>query len=305
MKKKIYLAGGCFWGMQAYFKRFYGIMDTSVGYSNGISKETSYNKLKETDHAETLEIVYEDNMIRLEEILLHFFNIIDPLSLNKQGEDVGRQYRTGIYYTSNDDLDIINKIYSFVEKKIGEKLVVEVEKIREYILAEDYHQEYLDKNPNGYCHIKIGKIENPLGTNYTKNLDKLNELEYSITQLGHTEKPFSSELNNEFSKGIYVSVVTGEPLFISSDKFSTSCGWPSFSRPIFTTSLNYFEDNKYMMNRIEVKSSLDDAHLGHVFEDGIKEKGGLRYCINGAALLFIPYDKLKDSSYSDYLIFFR
>lgn len=302
MKRKIYLAAGCFWGTQAYFRRFYGIIETSVGYANGNTLKTSYKELKNTLHVETLELIYDDNIIRLEEILLHYFKIIDPLSLNKQGEDEGTQYRTGIYYEDDNDLKIINKILNYEQKKYDEKILVEVDKINGYILAEDYHQDYLEKNPTGYCHIHIGKLTNPIDFELKNN--KLNEEEYNITQLGYTEAPYSSKLNDEFNKGIYVNVVTGEPIFISDDKFNSNCGWPSFSRPIFTTSMNYYLDTSLGMERTEVKTSRDEAHLGHVFKDGPLNKGGLRYCINGSALKFISYDDLEKYGYEDFKVLF-
>lgn len=305
--KKIYLAGGCFWGMQGYFNKLYGIKKTTVGYANGKSENTSYKMLKDTDHVETLEVFYNEHRIRLEEILLHYFGIIDPLSINKQGGDIGRQYRTGIYYTKEDDLKVVNKIVSYIEKKLNSKLAVEVLPLKHYILAEEYHQDYLDKNPNGYCHININTFKKPLfEKNFSKiDLTKLSELEYMVTQNSFTEKPFSSSLNDVSEKGIYVNIVTGEPLFLSSDKYDAGCGWPSFTRPILSNSLNYIDDYSHNMKRVEVKTKLDDAHLGHVFNDGPIDKGFYRYCINGAALKFIPFEKMEELGYEDYIILFN
>lgn len=153
--KKIYLAGGCFWGVQGYFKNLLGIEKTSVGYANGKTDITDYNSIKSTDHVEAVEIEYNQDIIRLEEILLRLFKIIDPFSLNKQGNDIGRQYRTGIYYTDSKDIKVIEKVCKYIEEKNQKKIAVEVEKLNMYILAEDYHQDYLDKNPKGYCHINL------------------------------------------------------------------------------------------------------------------------------------------------------
>ncbi|CAM3227073.1 peptide-methionine (R)-S-oxide reductase MsrB [Streptobacillus felis] len=308
--KKIYLAGGCFWGMQGYFKRVLGVVNTTVGYANGNTSNTNYRALKETDHVETLEIEYNQNLVRLEELLLRFFKLIDPLSLNKQGGDIGRQYRTGIYYVDENDVNIINKVYDFIENKIGEKLVVENEKLKEYILAEDYHQDYLDKNPDGYCHINLSSVYEPLfDKEYTKPeievlRSKLSNLEFEISQNSATERPFSSEFEDHYEEGIYINVVTGEPLFLSYDKFDAGCGWPSFTRPILTETVNFYEDNSHGMNRIEVKSAKDLAHLGHVFTDGPKAKGSLRYCINGSILRFVPKDKLEEYGYKEYIVLF-
>lgn len=308
--KKIYLAGGCFWGMQGYFKRVLGVVNTTVGYANGISPNTSYKELKLTDHVETLEIEYNSNLVRLEELLLRFFKLIDPLSVNKQGGDIGRQYRTGIYYIDDADIPVINKVYNFIEKKIGSKLVVENEPLREYILAEDYHQDYLDNNPDGYCHINLHSAYEPVFDKiYIKpELEelrtKLSKLEFEISQNSATERPFTSEFEQFEEEGIYINVVTGEPLFLSHDKFDAGCGWPSFTRPILTETVNFYEDNSHGMNRIEVKSAKDLAHLGHVFTDGPRDKGSLRYCINGAILRFVPKEKLEEYGYGDYIVLF-
>lgn len=308
--KKIYLAGGCFWGMEGYFKQLLGVKITSVGYANGKTENTNYKILKETDHSETLEVIYDKNKIRLEEILLHFFRIIDPISINKQGNDVGRQYRTGIYYLDDDDIEVINKVYSYIENKICCKIVVEKEKLKNYIKAEEYHQNYLSKNPNGYCHINLKIVEEPL---FDKKYDKpeievlrreLPPLSFEVTQNSATERAFTSELENFYEKGIYVNIVTGEPLFLSYDKFDSGCGWPSFTRPIINQNIVYRKDESHNMVRTEVLSNRDYAHLGHVFTDGPFDKGSLRYCINGAALRFIPYDKMDELGYEDYKIFF-
>ena len=156
--KKIYLAGGCFWGVQGYFKNLLGIEKTSVGYANGKTDSTDYNSIKSTDHVEAVEIEYNQNIIRLEEILLRLFKIIDPFSLNKQGNDIGRQYRTGIYYIDIEDVKVIEKVCKYIEEKYQKEIAVEVEKLNMYILAEDYHQDYLDKNPKGYCHINLDSV---------------------------------------------------------------------------------------------------------------------------------------------------
>lgn len=308
--KKIYLAGGCFWGVQGYFKNLLGIEKTSVGYANGKTDITDYNSIKSTDHVEAVEIEYNQNIIRLEEILLRLFKIIDPFSLNKQGNDIGRQYRTGIYYIDVEDVKVIKKVCKYIEEKYQKEIVVEVEKLNMYILAEDYHQDYLDKNPKGYCHINLDSVFLPVfDKKYEKpELEKLkntlSKLEFGVTQNSETEKPFSSELEDNYEKGIYVNIVTGEPIFLSLDKFDSGCGWPSFTRPILTENINYYQDLSHGMNRIEVKTKFDKAHLGHVFTDGPLNRGGLRYCINGASLRFVPYNKLDEFGYSDYKIFF-
>lgn len=155
MIREIYLAGGCFWGMEAYFKTIAGVIDTEVGYANGKIEITNYRRVKETDHAETLHILYDDKIITFEKILEYFYYIVYPFSVNKQGNDRGRQYRTGIFLTNSDDLEKAINFISKKQEKEKNKIAIEVEKLKNFVIAEDYHQDYLDKNPNGYCHINI------------------------------------------------------------------------------------------------------------------------------------------------------
>ena len=196
---EIYLAGGCFWGLEEYFSRISGVLQTSVGYANGQVETTNYQLIKETDHAETVQVIYDEKAVSLREILLYYFRVIDPLSVNQQGNDRGRQYRTGIYYKYEEDLPTINTVVREQELLIGRKIAVEVEKLRHYILAEDYHQDYLKKNPGGYCHIDVRDAEKPLidAVNYEKPSqavlrENLSEESYRVTQEAATEAPFSN-----------------------------------------------------------------------------------------------------------------
>ena len=301
---EIYLAGGCFWGLEEYFSRISGVLQTSVGYANGQVETTNYQLIKETDHAETVQVVYDEKVVSLREILLYYFRVIDPLSVNQQGNDRGRQYRTGIYYKDEEDLPTINTVVREQELLIGRKIAVEVEKLRHYILAEDYHQDYLKKNPGGYCHIDVRDAEKPLidAADYEKPSqavlkEKLSEESYRVTQEGATEAPFSNAYDQTFEEGIYVDITTGEPLFFAKDKFASGCGWPSFSRPISKELIHYYQDLSHGMERIEVRSRSGNAHLGHVFTDGPQELGGLRYCINSASLRFVAKDDMEAAGY--------
>ena len=301
---EIYLAGGCFWGLEEYFSRISGVLQTSVGYANGQVETTNYQLIKETDHAETVQVVYDEKVVSLREILLYYFRVIDPLSVNQQGNDRGRQYRTGIYYLEEADLPTINTVVREQELLIGRKIAVEVEKLRHYILAEDYHQDYLKKNPGGYCHIDVRDAEKPLidAANYEKPSqavlrESLSEESYRVTQEAATEAPFSNAYDQTFEEGIYVDITTGEPLFFAKDKFALGCGWPSFSRPISKELIHYYQDLSHGMERIEVRSRSGNAHLGHVFTDGPQELGGLRYCINSASLRFIAKDEMEEAGY--------
>ena len=301
---EIYLAGGCFWGLEEYFSRISGVLATSVGYANGQVETTNYQLLKETDHAETVQVIYDEKVVSLREILLYYFRVIDPLSVNQQGNDRGRQYRTGIYYKDEADLPAIYTVVQEQERMLGRKIAVEVEKLRHYILAEDYHQDYLKKNPSGYCHIDVTDAEKPLidAANYEKPSqevlkESLTEESYRVTQEAATEAPFTNAYDQTFEEGIYVDITTGEPLFFAKDKFASGCGWPSFSRPISKELIHYYKDLSHGMERIEVRSRSGNAHLGHVFTDGPREFGGLRYCINSASLRFVAKDEMEEAGY--------
>ena len=301
---EIYLAGGCFWGLEEYFSRISGVLATSVGYANGQVETTNYQLLKETDHAETVQVIYDEKAVSLREILLYYFRVIDPLSINQQGNDRGRQYRTGIYYQDKVDLPAIYTVVREQERMLGRKIAVEVEKLRHYILAEDYHQDYLKKNPSGYCHIDVTDAEKPLidASNYEKPSqevlrESLSAESYRVTQEAATEAPFSNAYDQTFEEGIYVDITTGEPLFFAKDKFASGCGWPSFSRPISKELIHYYKDLSHGMERIEVRSRSGNAHLGHVFTDGPQELGGLRYCINSASLRFVAKDEMEEAGY--------
>lgn len=308
MKKEIYLAGGCFWGVEAYFERLPGVVLTETGYANGKTDKTTYRELNETDHAETVRIVYDSATITLEELLAHYFRIIDPISVNRQGNDSGRQYRTGIYFAKASDEKEVQAFLAFMQKKYSAPLAVETDTLKNFVRAEDYHQKYLDKNPGGYCHIDLRLAEKPL---YDESRfimpekealkKKLTRLQYDVTQHRATERPYTSEYDAFDKKGIYVDIVTGTPLFSSTDKYDAGCGWPSFTKPITTRAVGYEKDTSAGMLRTEVHSRTGGSHLGHMFDDGPESAGGLRYCINGASLKFIPYADMEKEGYGDYM----
>ena len=302
----IYLAGGCFWGVEGYFKRIEGVKGTTCGYANGRTENPSYEDVcrHDTGHAETVKVDFDDEVVSLEDLLIYYFRIIDPVSVNKQGNDVGTQYRTGIYYTDESQLPVIKAAIEREQRKYNEKIAVEVLPIENFYSAEEYHQDYLDKNPNGYCHINLDFAYEPIvrSEKYKRKTDdelkeSLTPLQYDVTVNAATERPFDNEFNSNFERGIYVDITSGEPLFFSTDKFESGCGWPSFSKPIQKDLVKYSEDLSLGRRRIEVRSNVADAHLGHVFDDGPSELGGLRYCINSAALRFIPIDKMDEEGY--------
>lgn len=313
MKQEIYLAGGCFWGLEEYLANLPGVIETEVGYANGNTENPSYEQVcrENTGHAETVHTVYDSEKISLAFLLERYFEVIDPTSLNRQGGDVGSQYRTGIYYVNEEDRLIAQKALDKLQQSYRKRIAVELLPLKNFYRAEDYHQKYLQKNPHGYCHIPRSrfadaKMAHDPSKRYIRRSDEeLKEMltpdQYAVTRQNATEPPFRNAYFDEHRKGIYVDITTGEPLFASSDKFDSGCGWPSFSRPIPGSSIVEKLDTSHGMLRTEVRSGIGDAHLGHVFEDGPEELGGLRYCINSASLRFIPKEEMEAEGYGHLL----
>lgn len=310
----IYFAGGCFWGVEEYFSRIDGVHHVSVGYANGNTPNPTYQEVCSgtTGYAETVQVSYDPDVVSLKTLAEQFFKIINPLSINKQGNDVGSQYRTGIYYVNAADEKILRGVMTEVEKKFNKPLAVELLPLQTYHLAEEYHQDYLKKNPRGYCHIRFDSLQDIQNkkqglidpSKYFKPSDQelkqtLSPEAYNVTQKAATEPAFSGDLWDHKEAGIYVDVTTGEPLFSSADKFDSGCGWPSFTKPIAPEVVTEHNDSSYALKRIEVKSRVGSSHLGHVFTDGPKDKGGLRYCINSAAIRFVPYEEMDKQNYGE------
>ena len=311
--KEIYLAGGCFWGVQKYFDSIMGVVYTKAGYANGQSPETDYYSIGNTGHAETVYVVYDEGVISLKKLISIYFNIIDPYSLNRQGNDVGTQYRTGIYYVDEKDKALIDETVKSYEEKSHKETVLEVEPLKNFTAAEEYHQDYLDKNPGGYCHIDLRNIpdkkpelnlEGYVKPSMKQLKSELTKEQFNISQQGETEPPFKNAYFNNREEGLYVDIVSGEPLFLSKDKFDSGSGWPSFTKPVSFSAIKSREDSSLFMKRVEVRSRASNSHLGHVFNDGPKEEGGLRYCINSGALRFIKKEDLEAEGYKDYLKYF-
>ena len=309
--RTIYLAGGCFWGLEAYFQRVPGVIDAVSGYANGKSSaRPSYEDVsyRHSGHAETVRVTWDADRLSLQDILQYYLRVVDPTSLNKQGNDRGEQYRSGVYYTDAADQPVIAAALAQEQKKHQQPVVVENLPLAHFHEAEAYHQDYLLKNPNGYCHIDLEQANNIIidPNDYPKPSDaelkaKLTPLQYSVTQKKDTEHSFSNEYWDNKEPGLYVDITTGEPLFSSADKYDSGCGWPSFTKPIDKNVVTYNTDTSFNMVRTEVLSRSGKAHLGHVFDDGPKDKGGLRYCINSAAIKFIPLAKMEKENYG-YLI---
>ncbi len=307
--KRICLAGGCFWGLQAYLKRVRGVRETLCGYANGKGDRPSYEDVcAGSGHAEAVMVGYDPDEIGLREILLRFAKAIDPTSVNRQGNDVGVQYRSGIYSVDEGDLALARAFVEELAAFFDRPVVVEVKPLEGFFPAEECHQDYLSKRPGGYCHLDLSLADEPAvdWRRYRAPSDErlrreLTGLQYDVTQNGATERAFTGEGWDRFEPGLYVDVTTGEPLFSSRDKFESGCGWPSFSKPIDAACARYAADDRLGMRRIEVRSRLGHAHLGHVFEDGPKRLGGLRYCINAASLRFVPLQDMESEGYGDFI----
>ena len=240
-------------------------------------------------------------------------NILFYTTIKEIDEDLNNNFTDDKNEKTNEKIEKLENTNSEIIDKKDEIFLEEfdedeeVEKLKRFDKAEEYHQDYLKKNPNGYCHINLNKASEAIidEKKYQKPSDdvlkeKLSTLEYQVTQEAATERAFTHEYYKNQEDGIYVDITTGEPLFSSKDKYDAGCGWPSFTKPIATEVVNYKKDSSHGMNRVEVRSRAGEAHLGHVFEDGPRDKGGLRYCINGASLRFIPYDKMDEEGYGEF-----
>jgi len=307
----IYLAGGCFWGIEKLMQSIPGVLDAASGYANGTgAADANYRRVcaDGTGFRETVRVLYDPQKVSLDALLLAYFYVIDPTQRNRQGNDVGSQYQAGVYYTNDAARQTVERIAA-IERGRTSGFAVEVGPLVNFYYAEEYHQNYLDKNPGGYCHIPQKEID--LFSRLTIDpgdyrrpaqeviREKLTAQQYQVTQQNATEAPFDNQYWNWHAKGIYVDVVTGEPLFTSLDKFDSQCGWPAFSAPIEAPAVVQRRDTSLGMVRTEVRSRAGDSHLGHVFTGDPESPNGVRYCINSAALRFVPYDQLEAQGYGD------
>lgn len=315
----LYLAGGCFWGLEGFFKRLPGVRKTVSGYANGLTLNPTYHEVchEGVGHAETVAVTYDTSILPTEILLEAFFEVVDPLSINRQGNDRGVQYRSGIYWEDELDKALVEAAIEKQESHYQQPIATEAAALEGFYPAEEYHQDYLDKHPGGYCHInlndatefahRVGLKEGKSYMSHTQDYPvasneelrrTLSDEQYRVVRENATERPFSHEYDHLFDPGIYVDIISGEPLFASSAKFNSGCGWPAFSRPITKEVVAENLDASHGMARVEVRSNAADAHLGHVFTDGPADQGGLRYCINGNALRFIPFEAMDDEGYA-------
>lgn len=309
-------AGGCFWCMVEPFDQRPGIHRVVSGYTGGHVENPTYEQVcsDTTGHVEAIEITFDPEVMPYEQLLRTFWQQIDPTDAGGQFNDRGESYQTAIFYHNEHQRQQAEQSKKELEQsgKFSKPIITPILPAKPFYLAEEKHQDYYKKQSFHYRLYKKGSGREDFIKNTWKKAinkeelkQKLTPIQYHVTQENGTERPFQNDYWNNEEEGIYVDVITGEPLFSSKDKYDAGCGWPSFTKPIDKNQVEEKTDTTHGMRRTEIRSKDSDSHLGHVFEDGPMEAGGLRYCMNSAAMRFVPVSKMDEEGYKKFLYLFK